>query len=218
MRLRPLLRLLASRSYLFVAAAFGVVTFFATWPWMERSITRALIGWDSGVILFLGLAFSFMSNVDAERMKRRAIAHDEGGHAILVVTILASVASVVALVAELSYAKEHPGDFRVALAGMTVVLSWLFVQIVFAMHYAHVYYRAEKMGQPRGGLDFGEQGAPDYWDFVHFAIVLGATAQTADVDFASQEMRRIGTFHTLVAFGFNTAILATMINLAASLF
>ena len=96
MRLGPLVRLLASRSYLFVAAAFGATAYLATWPWIERSITRALIGWDSGVVLFLVLAFSFMSNIDAERMKRRAIAHDEGGHAILLVTILASIASVVA--------------------------------------------------------------------------------------------------------------------------
>ena len=216
--LRPLLRLLAGRSYLFAAGALGLVTYLVTWPWIERSITRALIGWDAGVLTFLALAFSFMSNVDAERMGRRALTHDEGGHAILVVTILAAIASVVALVAELSYAKAHPGDLRIALAALTVVLSWLFVQVVFAMHYAHVYYRAEKQGRPRGGLEFGAQGAPDYWDFVHFALVLGATSQTADINFTSREMRRIGTLHTLVAFGFNTAILATMINLAASLF
>jgi uncharacterized membrane protein len=98
------------------------------------------------------------------------------------------------------------------------VLSWLFVQIVFAMRYAHVYYLEEEEGSPKGGLEFGECGEPDYWDFVHFAIVLGATSQTADITFSSKEMRRLGTLHTLVAFGFNTAILATMINLAAALF
>ena len=53
---------------------------------------------------------------------------------------------------------------------------------------------------------------------MHFALVLGATSQTADISFTSREMRRIGTWHTLIAFGFNTAILATMINLAAGLF
>jgi uncharacterized membrane protein len=52
---------------------------------------------------------------------------------------------------------------------------------------------------------------------VHFAIVIGATSQTADIAFTSRAMRRIGTLHTLVAFAFNTAILATMINLAANL-
>ena len=86
----------------------------------------------------------------------------------------------------------------------TVVLSWLFVQIVFALHYAHVYYLEETEGRPKGGLEFGECGEPDYWDFVHFSLVLGATSQTADITFSTKEMRRIGTLHTLVAFGFNT--------------
>ena len=182
-------------------------------------ITRALIGWNGGVILFLFLMFFFMSNGDAAVMKRRALAHDEGGHLILVLTIIASIASVGAIVAELSAGKDQPGaGWRVALAAGTVVLSWLFVQIVFAMHYAHVYYLEEEEGQPKGGLEFGECGEPDYWDFFHFAIVMGATSQTADITFSSKEMRRIGTLHTLVAFGFNTAILATMINLAAGLF
>ena len=72
------------------------------------------------------------------------------------------------------------------------------------------------IGEPARGLDFGPEGEPDYWDFVHFSLVMGATAQTADITYTSRRMRRIGSLHTLVAFGFNTAILATMINLAAN--
>jgi len=215
----PVLGAFLSRPYLLTAIAFGVIIYFASAPWIARDITRALIGWDGGVILFLFLMFFFMSNGDAAVMKRRALAHDEGGHLILLLTIIASIASVGAIVAELSAAKDQPGaGWRVALAAGTVVLSWLFVQIVFAMHYAHVYYLEEEEGEPKGGLEFGACGEPDYWDFVHFSIVLGATSQTADITFSSKEMRRIGTLHTLVAFGFNTAILATMINLAAGLF
>ena len=211
--LRPWL----NRPYLLSAVVLGLALYFGTSPWIERSVTRALIGWNGGVIAFLCLSFILMSRADTERMKRRAIEHDEGGHLILVLTILAAVASVGALIAELSEAKTQPGaELRVLLAAGTIILSWLFVQIVFAMHYAHVYYLAEENGQPKGGLEFGEEGEPDYWDFVHFSIVIGATAQTADITFSSKEMRRIGTLHTLVAFGFNTAILATMINLAAN--
>lgn len=215
----PILEPLIQRPYLLTAIVTGIVLYFGTAPWIPREITRLLIGWNGGVILFLVLTFFFMSNSDPAVMKRRALSHDEGGHLILLLTILASVASVGALVAELSAAKgSATGSYRVALAAGTVVLSWLFVQIVFAMHYAHVYYLEEEKGQPKGGLEFGQCGEPDYWDFVHFSIVLGATSQTADITFSSKEMRRIGTLHTLVAFGFNTAILATMINLAAALF
>jgi len=215
----PIFGPLINRPYLLTAIAAGVAIYFAAGSWLPREVTRALIGWDAGVIVFLILTFFFMSNSDPSVMKRRALGHDEGGHLILLLTILASVASVGALVAELSAAKGSAyGGYRVALAAGTVVLSWCFVQIVFAMRYAHVYYLEEEEGRPKGGLEFGECGEPDYWDFVHFAIVLGATSQTADITFSSREMRRLGTLHTLVAFGFNTAILATMINLAAALF
>jgi uncharacterized membrane protein len=212
-------RPLIVRPYLVTAIVVGVVLYFASAPWLARHVTRALIGWDGAVLVFLVLTFQFMLGADITRMKRKAIDHDEGGNLILVLTVLAAVASVGAMIAELTLSKGQPGvELHVALAAGTVVLSWLFVQIVFAMHYAHIYYLEEESGRPKGGLEFGECGEPDYWDFVHFSIVLGATSQTADITFSSKAMRRIGTLHTLIAFGFNTAILATMINLAASLF
>jgi uncharacterized membrane protein len=214
-----MLRPLIARPYLVTAIVVGIALYFASVPWLARPVTRALIGWNGGVLAFLGLTLLFMRSADIARMKRKAIEHDEGGNLILVLTILAAVASVGAMIAELALTKGQPGvELHVALAAATVMLSWLFVQIVFAMHYAHIYYLEEESGRPKGGLEFGECGEPDYWDFVHFSIVLGATSQTADITFASKPMRRIGTLHTLVAFGFNTAILATMINLAASLF
>lgn len=214
-----LLRPLLNRPYLLAGIAVGIGLYFASAPWLARPITRALIGWNGGVIAFLVLALTMMRKADQGRMKQRALAHDEAGSLILALTILAAIASVGALIAELSIAKgSASAGLHVALAAGTVVLSWLFVQIVFAMHYAHVYYLEEDEGRPKGGLEFGECGEPDYWDFVHFSLVLGATSQTADITFTTRQLRRIGTLHTLVAFGFNTAILATMINLAAALF
>ena len=213
------LRSMLNRPYLIVAVVLGVALYFGLTPWVGARVTRALIGWDAGVILFLGLSFRFMSGATQDTMMRRAVSHDEGGDLILIMTIMASIASVWALVAELSAAKADPhGGAHVALAAATVILSWLFVQMVFAMHYAHVYYLAEESGKPKGGLEFGEGEEPDYWDFVHFAIVIGATSQTADITYSSKQTRRIGTLHTIVCFGFNTAILATMINLAANYF
>jgi uncharacterized membrane protein len=214
----PILGPFLSRPYLLTSIVLGIALYFACAPWVSGTITRALVGWNGGVVIFLGLMlFLFMRNTDIATIKQRAITHDEGGHFILILTILASIASVGALVAELSLAKDHPGqEWRVGLAAGTVILSWLFVQVVFAMHYAHLYYLEEEEGSPKGGLEFGQCGEPDYWDFFHFSIVMGATSQTADITFTSKETRRVGTIHTLVAFGFNTAILATMINLAAN--
>lgn len=157
-----------------------------------------------------------MRGADRDSIKRRAIEHDEGRHLMPLIATLAAIASMGALAAELS--AKGGGTLRIVLAAVTVILSWLLVQIMFAMHYAHIYYLAEESGTHQGGLEFGDYEEPDYWDFVHFAIVLGATAQTADIVIRSKQMRRVGTLHTLVAFGFNTAILATLIELAAGQF
>ena len=214
------LRIFTSRPYLLTAVALGLALFFAASPVVHSAMTRTLIGWDGGVVTFVLLSLIFMAGADESCMKRRALAHDEGAHLMLILAVLAAVASVGGLVIELSATKGQPGaDLRVALAAGTVVLSWLFVQVAFALHYAHVYYLSEDGAAHQGGLDFG-YGAeePDYWDFLHFSIVIGATSQTADIVFKSKQMRRVGTLHSIIAFGFNTAILATMINLAASLF
>jgi uncharacterized membrane protein len=173
-----------------------------------------LIGWDTGLAMFLCLSLLFMRDASAARMKQRAVEHKIGDRLVLVAAMLAAVVSIGALVAELSTDKGYPP--RLVLAMGTVVLSWLFVQLVFAMHYAHRYYLPGKNGRIAGGLNFGGDGEPDYWDFVHFAVVIGATAQTADIAFTSRPMRHVGTLHTLTAFAFNTAILATMINVAAN--
>jgi uncharacterized membrane protein len=218
------LRPIVNRPHLVGAIVVGSIAYFVAAHWVSRDITRALVGWDCGVLVFIGLCLNSMRDCDCDRLKQRAIAHDEGRHLMLLLTTFAAVASVGALVAELSAAKGQPGGgFRVALAASTVVLSWLFVQFVFAIHYAHIYYLAEDAdqgadAQHRGGLEFGDDAEPDYWDFLHFSMVMGATAQTADIIIRSKEIRRAGTIHTLIAFGFNTAILATMINLAANLF
>ena len=213
------------RPYLLAAIAAGLVVGFGAAPWLHRPITRALVGWDFGILVFVGSALVFMLSADMTCMKRRALAHDDGGRFIFPLTIFAAIASVVALAAELSDAKGQAGaGLRAGLAAGTVVLSWLFMQVVFAVHYAHIYYLAEDEDGDgiadghHGGLNFGYgEEEPDYWDFLHFAIVIGATSQTADIVFTSKRMRRIGTLHSLIAFGFNTAILATMINLAANL-
>jgi len=210
-----MIKSLLHRSYLLAGIAAGAALYFLAVPFAPRPITRLLIAWDGGLAMFLCLSLLFMRDANAKRLKQRAVEHKVGDRMVLVAAILASVISIGALVAELSSDKTYPP--RLFLAAATVVLSWLFVQIVFAMHYAHRYYLPRTGGAIAGGLNFNQDGDPDYWDFVHFAIVIGATSQTADITFTSHRMRRVGTLHTLVAFAFNTAILATMINLAASL-
>jgi uncharacterized membrane protein len=212
-----------SRPHLIVAAVVGLCAYGVALIFAHSGVTRGLVGWDVGVVAFVGLSLAAMVDVDHEHIKRRAIHHDEGRHVILGLTLAATLASLSAIVTELGRAKGHAGiaeTLRVGLTISTIALSWLLVQVVFAIHYAHVFYATEERGGPhKGGLIFPDQDdPPDYWDFIYFSATIGATSQTADISIASKELRRVATIHGLIAFSFNTAILATMINLAAGLF
>jgi len=102
-----------------------------------------------------------------------------------------------------------------------VAVSWFLVQLIFALHYAHEYFMpVDPDGQDTcaGGLAFPGDEVPDFWDFLHFSIVIGVASQTADIGWTRRTLRRIGTVHCVIAFVFNTAVLALGINLVAGLF
>ena len=186
-----------------------------------RVSTRVVFSWDALLICFLALTLPMMATCDETKIRARAAGQDEGQHFVLALAIIAAVASIVAIAVELSLAKTDHGlwkGLRIALAFATVAGSWLFVQIIFALHYAHEYYGEGDGGARRGGLNLPDDDMPDYWDFLHFAAIIGVAAQTADVAFTSKTLRRTGTVHGMVAFIFNTVVLALTINLLASLF
>ena len=98
---------------------------------------------------------------------------------------------------------------RVALASSTIFLAWLFVAVVFAQHYAHIYYL--KPGQ----LVFPGTDAPDYLDFTYFSVVLSMCCQTSDVAITSSSLRRLVMLHSVVSFFFNVIIIAITVNVVA---
>ena len=208
-----MLRRFIKRPNLLVGIVVGVLFYFALIPWIARPIARALIGWDGCIATLVWLIYGLVVSPGGKETERRIVGLEGRGNRVLVLAVLASIASIAGLASEVAGARaQHGTGFAVALSVVTIVLSWFLIQLVFALRYAHEFFSPQNSGQPKGGLNFGEPGEPDFWDFLHFSIVLGAAAQTADIMFTTRPMRRIGTLHTLVAFGFNTAILATLIN------
>jgi len=189
-----------------------------------RWSTCAVLGWDATCLTFIGLGLSMMPGRSPDDIRKVAATQDEGQHMILGLVSIAAAASLLAVAAELSLAKHAHGvekPLRVALAFGTVAASWFMVQLIFALHYAHEFY-ARAGGSAKavdaGGLGFPGDAPPDYWDFLHFSVVIGAASQTADITFTSKQIRRVGTAHTLLTFTFNTIIVALTINLVAGLF
>jgi uncharacterized membrane protein len=210
--LRRALRLVGIRPRLFVSAAVGFAVALLL-PASLRGATRALIGWDVGVALYLALAFRIIATTDIDGMRRHAARQDVGRQALLFLTALAALASLGAILVELGGANKAPA--HLALAAVTILLSWTFTHTMFALHYAYEYYDEEK--HRGGGLKFPGDEPPDYWDFLYFSLVIGMTSQVSDVAVTSNRLRRMVAAHGVVSFVFNATLLALTVNIAASL-
>jgi uncharacterized membrane protein len=215
-----LLRQIRARPRLFIAAAVGILVLLLLPVSLARQdVTRLIVAWNAGAWLYLVLAARMMFWSSHEKMRFRARLQDEGRMAVLFLAVLAGLASLGAIVAELAVVKDVHGPLRyahVALTALTILSSWAFTHVMFAQHYAHDYYLALSRSQPPG-LAFPACEQPDYGDFLYFAFVIGTSGQTADVSMTSKPMRRIGLVHCVLSFFFNTTVLALTINIASGL-
>jgi len=205
-------RVVYGRPRTFIALAIGVIAFLLL-PGTLRLPTRLVVGWDVFTVLYLVLAYIMMLRCDVAHIHRSAILQDDGRFLILMITTLGALASLAAIVLELGASKGNPAGL--ALAIVTIVLSWGMVHTAFALHYAHDFYRGKKPG----GLQFPSGDAhaeADYWDFVYFSFVIGMTAQVSDVGITDKIIRRTATVHGIISFVFNTALIALMVNIAGS--
>ncbi|GAB1717237.1 MAG: protein of unknown function DUF1345 [Nitrobacter sp.] len=205
-------RMVYARPRTFVAVAVGIVACLLL-PHSLQPVTRLLIGWDVFAALYLILVFVVVFGSGLTHIRRNAQLQDDGRFVILLVTATGAFASIAAIVFELGDHTHSPPEL--ALATLTIALSWAAVHTTFALHYAHEYYR----GAEPGGLQFpsGDRHEDaDYWDFVYFSFVIGMTAQVSDVGITDKIIRRTATAHGVISFVYNTALLALMVNIAAS--
>lgn len=208
-------RQLLAHARILLATVVAIVVWFAVRDFMP--VTRFLIAWNVGVWLFLILALKMMTTATVTDLRKRAGLEEEGRVATLILVTLATAAAFVALGLELSQAlqdKAPDQTLRVAIALAAIFGSWLFVNFAFALHYAHEVYRTKLS---INALNFPNEKEPDYWDFLYFAMVLGTTFQTSDVEIRSRILRRTAMVQGLVAFLFNTAIIALTVSVASQL-
>ena len=210
-------RIIRARPRLFISAvvgmaAVGLLAGLTNW----RPVMRGLVAWDVGIGLYVILSIEMILRADVHQIRRRAATQDDGAIVILVLTVATALASLLAIVVLLGTSATggaHRRSIDLVLATITIGLSWVFIHTMFALHYAHEFY--DQSGVP--GLAFpGGEKEPDYWDFVYFALVIGMTAQVADVGITTREIRRTVAAHGVVSFFFNVALLALTVNIAAS--
>ena len=179
-----------------------------------RPALGMLLAFDIAALLFLAAVAWMFAHAKTGSIQRRARAQDENYWGFILTSVAVAAIALVALVVEL-HGSKHGGLLEIALAACTLLLTWLFTNTIFTLHYAHEFY-GEGAGK-HWGLDFPGTKEPDYWDFTYFAFCLGMTFQVSDVEITERAIRRVATVHALIAFFFDVVIIALTVNVVAGI-
>jgi uncharacterized membrane protein len=222
MRAVDLVRRADARHRLILGLAAGVVVFLVSHGHL-RFASAAIAGWNAFALMILVL--DWLTILTTPLRKIRELAQQQDLSRLLVFLFVVSSACA-ALFAVGFLISVHKGETRghltvhLLLTLLTVISSWMLVHTVFGLRYAHAFYGdSDQPGvhQHAGGLIFPGDRPPDYFDFAYFSFVVGMTCQVSDVQITSRRMRRLTLVHSVLSFGFNTIILALLINTVSGL-
>jgi len=200
------------------AALLGIATAFLI-PARMGMTFRLLAAWNVAALVMSCFAWMIFLHADTEETHRHAGTQDPGRRAVNILVILTSTVSLLATAVILRQARAQAPEVRdlfVVLCVLAVASAWLLTHSAYALRYAHLYYRDDDEGV--GGLTFPGDAAPCYLDFAYFAFTIGMCFQVSDISVPSRQIRRAVLGHSVLSFLYNTAILATAINLAVGVF
>ncbi len=182
---------------------------------------RFIAAWDVGASAALIALFFGLRKSSAVTIKQIAERQDAGKWTVLSLALVAATASLVVIAAEMPLVKDAKGLEQVArgmLVIYTIVLSWAFIQTMFALHYAHDYYMEVDLPPAKADsaaerLLFPGERTPTYGDFLYFSFTIGMTFQVSDIQITDSAIRRLVLVHGALAFFYSTGILALAIGL-----
>ncbi len=202
-------------------AVYAVLHFGGLTVWLPGQPLVPAFAWIAATVTYLVSTIWMMRHADQGRMRARAAAIDVGLWESISVAGLAGAFSLFAVAIVLEGAKSLSGGERLtalAIGALTVFLSWVTLHVIYAVHYAHIYYDPAEQksgGKVKGGLEFPGTKDPDYWDFVYFSFVIGMTCQVSDVQITARHLRHLATAQGIIAFFYNTVVVALAVNVVA---
>ncbi|MEY2583076.1 MAG: hypothetical protein QOE09_2925 [Ilumatobacteraceae bacterium] len=214
---------LDQRQRLLIAAPLGIAVAIGMafrCPWQ----LTVLSGWDVSAMFVVTSVWTFIPVLDAKSTRRVATREDDSHALVDLIMVVACLVSLIGVFAGLAHAHGHPRGFHrtlIAVAVITVFLSWFTVHTLFTLRYARLYYTA-----PEGGIVFSEPEAddhpddhdrPDYMDFAYVSFTVGMTFQVSDTDIVERKIRRTVFRHALLSYAFGTAIVGVAINVVGTL-
>lgn len=207
-----------ARPRLLYATVVGVATFLLLAG--HHSSTRFLMAWSAASGVYLLLVFLMMRYFEHKKISTLSASEDDGQALVYVISLLASMVSLIAIFIHIGGVSEIPLKERalgVMMTGLTFAISWMVLHTAYALHYAHVYYASLKEDSQYPPLIFTGTRYPAYSDFFHFSVVIGMTCQTADIIIVDQKIRNLVTVHSLLSFVFNATLLGLTMGLVAGL-
>ncbi len=205
------------------AIAAGVLAAYLAHHYGLLTGASFLAGWNVGAAIFV-LTMGWLLITSDEAATRRGARLDDEDRAVLMSVVLGSVGvSLAAIVVALKEAKLHAGHggepvWIISLSVSTMVLSWLVVQCLYTIHYAHRYFGDRNDdGASDGGIKFPGAAPTTYRDFIYVTVCIGATCQVSDFNLTTSKFRNLVTTHAVITFIFNTMVLALGINIIGNL-
>jgi uncharacterized membrane protein len=211
-----------ARHRLLFGLVAGVVVFLTSRGYL-RFASAAIAGWNAFALVILALDWLTILTTPLRKIRELAQQQDLSRFLIFLFVVVTACAALFAVGFLVSVKKSQTGAhffIHLLLTLSTVIFSWMLVHTVFGLRYAHAFYGdSDQPGvrQHAGGLIFPGDRSPDYFDFAYFSFVVGMTCQVSDVQITSRRMRRLTLVHSILSFGFNTIILALLINTVSGL-
>jgi uncharacterized membrane protein len=172
-----------------------------------------MAGFDTAAILLLLLCAPLIHSRDSALVHEHARQNDANRTGLVLFTVIVVIVLLAAVGAETM--DKRPEPLTKMLVISTLLLAWLFSNLICTFHYTHLAYRSGSKAAD-SGINFPGTKTPVYWDFVYFAFTIGMTFQTSDVTISDARIRRFVTMHALGAFIFNIGVLAFTINVLGS--
>ncbi len=196
-------------AFIIVGVALGVAQ-VALWQ------LAVVAGWVTGASVVLLWTWIPIHGLNARATKALSTREDNSRGATRGLLVGSATASLVGVACALLAAKRTDSQtlqILLTIGGvLTIIVSWLTIQTVFTLRYAHRYYLA-----PVGGIGFPGNEEPNYHDFAYVSFTVGMTFQVSDTDVTSPTIRRIVLQQALLAYVFGAVIIAVSINLIASI-
>lgn len=207
---------------LMIAFVVAVIAYFVAGTQVHFR-TQIIVTWNAFAAATLACAWWEIFVSSPSVVVRTVKLQDSSRTLIFLFVIVAAFASLFAVGFLLGGAKAESGarlTAKLLLGATTVLSSWTLIHTLFAMRYAHLYYTLdedETVECDGNGLEFPGEGMPDYLDFAYFSFIIGMTCQVSDVQITERSIRRMALLHGVLAFIYNTVILALSINIVSGL-